>query len=78
VNSQIHQAPFRPALTSSARSFGGVESTIEVHIYSNVGHTELTCTLTIKGQLGKMTNKISNEAGLPDDVKLETNISHLK
>jgi hypothetical protein len=80
----IHGQLTKPAGTFQAStdivcpSPGGVESTIEVHIYSNVGHTELLCTATIKGQTGLTTITIRNTAGTPDDVTLESNLTGIQ
>jgi hypothetical protein len=56
----------------------GVEKTIELHIYGDAGHTTLNCTLTIKGQTGKTTTTITNVAGTPDDIKLETHLASIE
>jgi hypothetical protein len=69
---------FKASVDIVCPSPGGVESTIEVHIYNDTAHTELLCTLTIKGQTGKTTNTLSNVAGTPDDVKLVSAVTNVE
>jgi hypothetical protein len=69
---------FKASVDVVCPSPGGVESTFEVGIYNNAGHTELLCTLTIRGQTGKTTNTITNVAGTPDDVKVVSNVTGIE
>jgi hypothetical protein len=48
---------------------------IEVHVYSNAGHTEQLCTLTIESNQNDLSgNTITNVAGSPDDLLIHHNV----
>jgi len=52
------------------------EKQIEIHVYNNVGHTEVICTYDIKAQTNLTEITLTNnEAAIPNDLNADFNVS---